>query len=688
MRINTNIASMNAQTNAANTNKTLTSSLEKLSSGLRINKAADDASGMAIADKLRTQASALGQGISNANSANALIQIADKALGEQSSILDTVKTKLIQASTSTTSEEGREAIRKDITKLLAQLDDISEQTNYNGINLLNEKGAQFTFQVGEKASTDISVSTAYAVNTSGLGATNEIPVDAEAQLRYSTAAGAVGIQTAGTTLTVTNNSTVSTGTKAIMINDIAVRSATAGGAVGDSAFMMTAKSVEALVIRGSVGSSVTIETSDQDTIDLFNSLASASSADGLTRNSDGNYTFKTLATSFATISFGGSKVDLTDLKFTDVDVGSSQSTSDTIFVATSDEVTITKLSGANPIQLDSAMLNFSVTTGAYSSGGVAATAATGTLQGMGSTNADGIIYGGVKAAAGEGVYIETGTASVKVADENLDKATIGINTMIDSQALATADASFTINADQVSYLTMKAAAVVGSVVMTTSDADTAKSLAEVAKTNKNLTQIDDSTFTFTATAAAADATIDFGSEKVDLTNLTISGATNGVEQIYLRTHETVTVTKNGSEDDVDVSLAAFNDTTASSLAQMVGVITDAASDIGSLAALKSLKEGELTAELANEYMANIDEALNQLNSVRADFGSTQNQLDVATRNMMVTQVNIKAAESVIRDVDYAAESANFNKQNIIAQAGTYAMSQANAMQQNVMRLLQ
>jgi flagellin len=95
-----------------------------------------------------------------------------------------------------------------------------------------------------------------------------------------------------------------------------------------------------------------------------------------------------------------------------------------------------------------------------------------------------------------------------------------------------------------------------------------------------------------------------------------------------------------------------------------------------------------TAAKAGSLMIVIDNALTSLNTTRSDFGSTQNQLESATRNMMTTQTNIKAAESVIRDVDYAAESANFNKQNIIAQAGTYAMSQANAIQQNVLRLLQ
>jgi flagellin len=90
-------------------------------------------------------------------------------MSEQSNILDTVKTKLIQAATSTTSAEGREAIRKDIQKLLTQVDNISEQTTYNGINLLNEKGAEFSFQVGEDQSFDIGLQTAYAVNTAGLG---------------------------------------------------------------------------------------------------------------------------------------------------------------------------------------------------------------------------------------------------------------------------------------------------------------------------------------------------------------------------------------------------------------------------------------------------------------------------------------------------------------------------------------
>ena len=139
MRINTNISSLGAQEAAQNTNKSIANSLEKLSTGLKINKASDDASGLAIADKLRTQVTSINQGISNGNSAITLLQITDKSMAEQGKILDTIKSKLIQANTDTTSIAGRTAIAKDVTKLLQQLNNIGEQTNYNGTNLLQKE---------------------------------------------------------------------------------------------------------------------------------------------------------------------------------------------------------------------------------------------------------------------------------------------------------------------------------------------------------------------------------------------------------------------------------------------------------------------------------------------------------------------------------------------------------------------
>lgn len=185
MRINTNVASLTALESNAQVNTNLRNSLEKLSSGLRINKASDDASGLAIADKLRTQASSVGQAIANGNSAVSLIQIADKAMAEQSNILDIVKQKLIQAATATTSAEGRVAIGKDIDKLLTQLNEVANQTNYNGIQLLQGASAgsasiALTFQMGEKAGNIAQLSANVQANTTGLTGLSALKASAAA----------------------------------------------------------------------------------------------------------------------------------------------------------------------------------------------------------------------------------------------------------------------------------------------------------------------------------------------------------------------------------------------------------------------------------------------------------------------------------------------------------------------------
>jgi len=200
MVINTNVAALNAIENETETSKKLDLSLEKLSSGLEINKASDDASGLSIADKLRTQASGISQSIANGNSAVALVQIADKAMGEQSNILDTVKQKLIQAATATTSIAGRAAIAKDIGKLLDQVNNIAKQTNYNGIYLLQASATSgsaartLTFQMGNLAANTMSTVSGVQANITGFSLVN---------LSSMAKAGVTGGGTAGASFTAT-----------------------------------------------------------------------------------------------------------------------------------------------------------------------------------------------------------------------------------------------------------------------------------------------------------------------------------------------------------------------------------------------------------------------------------------------------------------------------------------------------
>jgi len=166
MRINTNVASMNAQQINANTSKEISNSLEKLSSGHSINKAADDAAGLSISDKLRTQATSLNQGIKNANSGVAMIQMADKALEEVSNLLDNIKAKTVQAANGDMSAEGRASLTADIQGMIENITDIFDDTDYNGTNLLN---TTLTFQVGEASGETVSVASSALASGSSLG---------------------------------------------------------------------------------------------------------------------------------------------------------------------------------------------------------------------------------------------------------------------------------------------------------------------------------------------------------------------------------------------------------------------------------------------------------------------------------------------------------------------------------------
>jgi len=199
MRINTNVSSMTALEANKKTNSSLGLSLEKLSTGLRINKASDDASGLAIADKLRTHATALNQSVANGNSAVALSQIADKAMAEQSNILDIIKQKLLQAGTATTSAEGIESIGKDINKLLDQVNNIAVQTSYNGIQLLQGSSGttsaervigtpKLKFQMGATATDLITLGSGITSNTAGLDGMSALQASAAGWLGTGSAA--------------------------------------------------------------------------------------------------------------------------------------------------------------------------------------------------------------------------------------------------------------------------------------------------------------------------------------------------------------------------------------------------------------------------------------------------------------------------------------------------------------------
>jgi flagellin len=197
-RVNTNALSLSAQQVGSANNRAIENSLEKLSSGLRINKAADDASGLQIADSLRSQANSLGQAIKNANDGVGIIQTADKAMDEQTKILDTIKTKATQAAQDGQTEDSRKAIQQDITKLMDEMDNIASTTSFNGQSLLSGQYTDKKFQIGAYSNESVSVNIG-ATSSDKVGHTRfetgqQLTASAEVSLNFKNVDGLHDVQ--------------------------------------------------------------------------------------------------------------------------------------------------------------------------------------------------------------------------------------------------------------------------------------------------------------------------------------------------------------------------------------------------------------------------------------------------------------------------------------------------------------
>ena len=166
--INTNVASLNAQRNLTASQGSLNTSLQRLSSGLRINSAKDDAAGLAIADRFTSQIRGLDVASRNANDGISLAQTAEGALGEVTSNLQRVRELAVQSANATNSVSDRAALNAEATQLLSEVDRVANQTKFNGVSLLDGSFTSAVFQVGANSGETITISSLVDVNTAAL----------------------------------------------------------------------------------------------------------------------------------------------------------------------------------------------------------------------------------------------------------------------------------------------------------------------------------------------------------------------------------------------------------------------------------------------------------------------------------------------------------------------------------------
>jgi len=489
LKINTNIAALNAHRNMLKTDNGLTRSLERLSSGLRINRAADDASGMAIADNLKAQALGLGQAIRNANDGINTVQTADGALEEYINIINTVRTKAIQAASDGQSSDSRLAIQRDVNRLLEEADNIAKTTSFNGINMLDGSYVDKKFHIGAYYNETVSISISSTRTTS------------------------VGKFALGTGTQVTGNDLVS---GALTINGVntGVFSAGSDNATAQAASSAWAKAAAINSVQSQTGVTASAETTIVGAADIAG----------------------------GTISAG-------DVYINGIDLGavtfSSQDSTGTLVAA------INKIS-------DQTLVTASIVDG-------------GKLK--------------LTAENGENIDLTTTAAGGTVIALATTQQTLGFSDGTNSSVVVDGASAAALGASEAGIITLE-----------------------------------------------SDSAISLG----------------GAHEAY----------------------AGFTDSQQISVANSISTV-------------------DVTTRVAAELsIKKADHALIQLDTIRADIGSVQNQLEATVRNISVTQQNVTAAESGIRDVDFAAESASFAKFQVLAQSGSFAMAQANASLQNVLRLLQ
>ena len=191
--INTNVMSLNSQRNLSKSSETLSTSLQRLSSGLRINSAKDDAAGLAISQRFTTQIRGMDQASRNANDAISLTQTAEGALVEVSNNLQRIRELAVQSRNATNSATDRAALNAEAQQLLSEVNRVAEQTSFNGVKLLDGSFSNQSFQIGADVGQTIDVSNIVDATTANLGTYGRASVTSAASTGFANAIAAGGV---------------------------------------------------------------------------------------------------------------------------------------------------------------------------------------------------------------------------------------------------------------------------------------------------------------------------------------------------------------------------------------------------------------------------------------------------------------------------------------------------------------
>jgi len=662
--VNTNVMSLNAQRQLNKSQLMQNTAMERLSSGLRINSAKDDAAGLSISTGMQSQIRGLNQAVRNANDGVSMAQTAEGSMDEMTNILQRMRELSVQAANDTNSDSNRASIQIEIDQLFSELDRIAETTSFNGINLLDGSNKSTSLQIGAEANQSLSFSIE-AVTTKDL---NLNAVSGLGELNGGRANTGGGLVVSSVTI----NSAVLSGTaaQADMATAVAAEINTQTGLSGVTASAYN--TVEGTGSQTGVTSGLTINGAAINSNGTSGGTASMTDlVDTINRDVSGVT---------ASLNSSGALV-LSNNTGNQIDIGGTIAGSGLVVDDYQGFVSLSSADGSE------------ITIGQADTVGITAAGASATAQQMGfmiGTGSDKLTGGAVTTGA------VTATDAIQINGVDLGTVT----------GTTAADKAFAINAitDQTGVSASATTQVQYEVILSAAAVESALSINGVSinfqLAANSVNTLDDMVSVINgagiqgvvATADAATGSLVLTSQAgSDINVFAEGGAAAG--ELFIgatlgtslagadKTFGAITLTGKDGADVLITSNAADQAAKDTALTKL------GLTDVGGSTASIGVGLSVTSVTGANNTIQRIDDALQKIGDGRANLGAIQNRLGSTISNLQNVSQNISAANSRIRDADFAAETSALSKAQILQQAGTAMLSQANAATQNVLSLL-
>lgn len=700
--INTNLNALVSQESGRAANLKLSQSMERLSTGKRINSAKDDAAGLAISNRMTSQVRGISMAVRNANDAISMTQTAEGAYGQVNDILQRMRELAVQSASGTATASDRSSLQLEVSQLKQEIDHIAKTTNFNNINLLDGSASKVVIQTGANQVDKIDMSFT-SVKTNNIGSEIQPSVTSYGGLASSLAALAdndltingvsIGASYTEDDSFSTTSESASAIAKAVAINRKTAETgvvARVNSTVVSGSAMTGASSTGTITINGYATASITTSTDSalnrKLVVDAINAISKATGVTAVDTQSDNNGVQLIAADGRNIALTNGLSAATTGLATADTYVGSF----DLYSVDGSSPITIgtkegnTQTTGVQKAGLRLGTYEAGIATTmtkeriAVPEGNTLSSAGTGTLSGH-TLVINGVAIGAAVASDDNNSYQTSGITSGSQRSASAIAIAAAINKQGDRTGVKAEAQANILRGTAWSAGGITAATVTLNGVTITTDTRDIQNVIDSFNEKSGQTGVTAARVGDALQLTAADGrNIDIASTNGSNANLGLTGVTlGGSSSSTVTYYSTVKLT---SDTAFTVDAGYEGTTNFEKLGFRKGTFGGAKGD-------KIAEVDISTAKGANDAIRAIDAAINQVSAAQAKSGALNNRLDTIVNNLSEGLQNMSASRSRILDTDYASETTALARSQIISQAATAMLAQANQGPQSVLALL-